>query len=113
MRYDPSRFNEANVAKAFAHFAADPMWDLVRYSLLTRYAEAKGFLRSSDVGMVQRAIGIMDAIEQVLAQFGEPVYGGLPFADGTPATEAGPAVAVANAEIGEGYPGGSGSLAPL
>ncbi len=109
MTYDPTRFNDANVAKAFAHFAADPMWDLVRYSLLARYAEAKGFLRSSDVQMTQRAIGIMDALEQVLAQFGEPIYGGLPFADGTPATGTGSDADAAGAEIREGYPGGSGS----
>lgn len=111
--YPASRFNEDNAAKAFSEIAAHQDFDLVRWTLLRRYAEVRQLFFSTDPNVVNRAVGKMEEIEQVLALFGEPLYGGLPLADGTSPEEIAQPDMGLDAEIGGGYPGGSGSRPPL
>ena len=64
------------------------------------------------MGIPAERKSVYDDLE-VLEQFGELLYGGLPLADGTSALEKSLADIAAGAEIGDGYPGGSGSRSPL
>lgn len=111
--YPASRFNEENAAKAFSDIAAHQDFDLVRWTLLRRYAEVRQLFFSTDPNVVNRAVGKMEEIEQVLALFGEPLYGGLPLADGTSADEIALADLGINTEIGGGYPGSFRQSTPV
>ena len=113
VEYPPSRFNEENAAKAFSEISAHQDFDLVRWTLLRRYAEVRQLFASTDPNVVNRAVGKMEELEWVLEQFGMPLYGGLPLADGTSADETANAALDLALEIGGGYPGGSGSRPPL
>lgn len=111
--YPASRFNDENAAKALSEIAEHQDFDLVRWTLLRRYAEVRQLFLSTDPNVVNRAVGKMEELEWVLDRFGTPLYGGLPLADGTSSegtADASPDLAL---EIGGGYPGGSGSRPPL
>ena len=103
--FPPERFNDDNAAKAFAAISAHSDFDLVRWALLRRYAEVRQLFTSTDQGVINRAVGKMEEIEQVLALFGEPLYGGLPLADGTSPDETAPVDMGFAPQIGGGYPG--------
>lgn len=107
------RFNEQNAEKAFASIAKLPDFDLVKWTLLRRYAEVKQLFSSTDEGVINRAVGKMEEIERVLELFGMPLYGGLPLADGTPDDETANAEAFLGTKIGGGYPDGFGSRPSL
>ena len=111
--FPKDRFNDANAAKAFATIAAHPDFDLVRWAILRRYAEVRHLFPDTDPNVVNRAVGKVQELEWVLEQFGMPLYGGLPLADGTSADETAEAALDLALEIGGGYPGGSGSRPPL
>lgn len=111
--FNPGRFNEKNVEKAFASVAAGVDFDLIRYALLKRYAEIRNLLPQTDGPILNRAVGKLQEIEWVLERFGEPLFGGLPLADGI----SDEAIAEAGLDLGpkiaDGYPGGSGSRSAL
>ena len=111
--FPKDRFNDTNAAKAFAAIAALPDFDLVRWAILRRYAEVRNLFPDTDPNVVNRAVGKVQELEWVLEQFGMPLYGGLPLADGTSADETADAALDLALEIGGGYPGGSGSRPPL
>lgn len=111
--FPQERFNEANAANAFRAIAAHQDFDILRWALLTRYAEDRKLLSLTDGHAINRGIGKVEEIEWVLGQFGEHPYGGLPLADGTPFGGIGFADGLPAPEIGGGYPGGSGSRPPL
>ena len=112
-RFPAERFNEKNAAQAFRALAAHQDFDIIRWALLARYAENRKLLSMTDANAINRGLGKAEEIEWVLEQFGELLYGGLPLADGTSALEKSLADIAAGAEIGDGYPGGSGSRFPL
>lgn len=112
-QFPPERFNERSAAQAFRSLAAHQDFDVVRWALLARYAEDRQLLSSTDPNAINRGIGKAEEIEWVLAQFGEHPYGGLPLADGTSGVGDAAAEDALGAEIGGGYPGGSGSRPPL
>ena len=112
-RFPIARFNEKNAAQAFRALAAHPDFDIVRWAFLARYAENRKLLSMTDANAINRGLGKAEEIEWVLEQFGELLYGGLPLADGTSALEKSLADITASAEIGDGYPGGSGSRSSL
>ena len=108
LEYPPSRYNDDNLAKA-ARVAADGAdFDIVRWALLRRYAEVRQLFFSTDPAVVNRAVGKMEELELVLALFGEPLYGGLPLADGTSGAETAHPYDGVGAEIGSGDPAGCG-----
>ena len=111
--FPKDRFNDANAEKAFAAIAAHQDFDLVRWAILRRYAEVRQLFPDTDPNVVNRAVGKVQELEWVLEQFGQPLYGGLPLADGTSADETAEAALDLALEIGGGYPGGSGSRPPL
>lgn len=113
MEYPASRFNDENAAKALSSVAAHQDFDLVRWTLLRRYAEVRQLFLSTDPNVVNRAVGKMEELEWVLDQFGTPLYGGLPLADGTSAEGTADASLDQVLEIGGDYPGSSGSRPPL
>ena len=111
--FPSDRFNDANVEKAFGAFAAHQDFDIVRWALLRRYAEVRQLFQSTDPNVVNRAVGKMEELEWVLEKFGQPLYDGLPLADGTSDDEtAGSGLPLAP-EIGGGDPGGSGLPTPV
>lgn len=107
--FNPERFTDENVDKAFASVAAGKDFDLIRYALLKRYAEIRQLLPQTDGQLLNRAVGKMQEIEWVLERFGEPLFGGLPSANGI----SDEAIAAAGLDLGPkiavGYPGGTGS----
>lgn len=103
--FPKDRFNDANAAKAFAAIAAHPEFDLVRWAILRRYAEVRNLFPDTDPNVVNRAVGKVQELEWVLEQFGMPLYGGLPLADGTSADETAEAALGQALEIGGGDPG--------
>ena len=107
------RFNDDNAAKAFSALAAHRDFDLVRWALLRRYAEVRQLFLSTDPNVVNRAVGKMEELEWVLEQFGQPLYGGLPLADGTSDEGTADAALDRALEIGGGDPGGSGLPTPV
>ena len=112
--FPKERFNEENAAMAFRALAAHQNFDIVRWAILSRYAAIReSLLPATDGCALNRAAGKLQELEWVLEQFGEPLYGGLPLADGTSDDEIVQAGSAAGAEIGGGYPGGSGSRPPL
>lgn len=113
-RFPADRFNEENAAQAFRAIAAHQDFDVVRWALLSRLAEIRQFLLpNTDGAQLNRAVGKVQELEWVLAQFGELPYGGLPLADGIPIDGEAGAEARPASESGGGYPGGSGSRPPL
>lgn len=104
-----ARFNEENAEKAFALIAQSKDFELVKWTLLRRYAEIRQLLFSTDQGIVNRAVGKMEEVERVLELFGQPLYGGLPLADGTSATGIAEPEDVLSTKIGGNYPDGFGS----
>ena len=111
--FPPERFNEESAKKAFREVAAHFDFDIIRWALLARYAEDRKLLSLTDGHVINRGLGKVEEIEWVLEQFGEPLYGGLPLADGIPATESGSLDGLLAPESGGGYPGGFGSRPPL
>jgi hypothetical protein len=111
--YPKERFNEKNATKAFELLTKSADFDLVKWTLLRRYAEVKQLFFSTDAGVLNRAIGKLEEIERVLELFGIPLYDGLPLADGTPADETVDPVELLSAKIGGGYPDGFGSRPSL
>ena len=112
--FPAERFNEANAEKAFAKLAQDPDFDIVRWAILSRYADIRNiFSYTNDGNAVCRAVGKLQELEWVLERFGEPPYGGLPLADGTSDEGNAQDLGALAPEIGGGYPGGSGSRPPL
>ena len=111
--FPKDRFNDANAEKAFAAIAAHQDFDLVRWALLKRYAEVRQFFPVTDSATLNRVVGKVQELEWVLEQFGMPLYGGLPLADGISAEGTADAALDLALEIGGGYPGGSGSRPPL
>lgn len=111
--FPKDRFNDENAEKAFSAIASHQDFDLVRWALLRRYAEVRQLFPATDPNVVNRAVGKVQELEWVLEQFGMPLYGGLPLADGTSADETASAALDLALEIGGGYPGGSGSRPPL
>ena len=111
--YPTSRFNDENLKKACVAIADSVDFDLVRWALLRRYAEVKQLFVSTDPNVVNRAVGKMEELEMVLAMFGEPLYGGLPLADGTPDEETASDERDLRIEIEGGDPGGSGLSTPV
>ena len=103
--FPKDRFNDENAEKAFAAVAAHRDFDLVRWALLKRYAEVKMLMSNADPNAVIRAVGKAEELEWVLEQFGLPLYGGLPLADGTSGEETASAALDLALEIGGGYPG--------
>lgn len=108
-----SRFNEENAEKAFAAISQSTNFDLVKWTLLKRYAEIKQLFLSTDPGIVNRAVGKAEEIERVLDLFGSPLYGGLPLADGIPDDENAQSAEALSTKIGGGYPDGFGSRPSL
>lgn len=104
-----SRFNEANAERAFALIAKSADFDLVKWTLLRRYAEIRQLFSSTDEGVINRAIGKLEELERVLELFGMPLYGGLPLADGIPDEEIASPNWVDGTKIGGGYPDGFGN----
>ena len=102
------RFNEKNAEKAFSAIAKTSDFELVKWTLLRRYAEIRQLFLSTDAGVVNRAVGKAEEIERVLDLFGLPLYGGLPLADGIPDEETANAEEVLGAKIGGGFPDGFG-----
>ena len=111
--YPVSRYNEDNLKKSCRAIADGADFDLVRWALLRRYAEVRQLFFSTDPNVVNRAVGKMEELELVLAMFGEPLYDGLPLADGTSAMETASTGQGLDAEIGGGDPGGSGLPTPV
>ena len=111
--YPASRFNDDNLAKACRSISEGAHFDLVRWALLRRYAEVRQLFFSTDPNVVNRAVGKMEELELVLDMFGEPLYGGLPLANGTPAEETASAKLALDTEIGGGDPGGTGLPTPV
>ena len=111
--YPASRYNEENLKKSCCAIADGVDFDLVRWALLRRYAEVRQLFVSTDPNVVNRAVGKMEELELVLAMFGEPLYGGLPLADGIPDEETASSAHGLDAEIGGGDPGGSGLPTPV
>lgn len=112
--FNEERYNEANAEKAFAALGAQPDWDVARWAILKRYAEIRqGLFCSTDTGTLNRAAGKLEELEWVLERLGEPLYGGLPLADGIPGAENVQGLDAEALGIGGGYPGGSGSRPPL
>ena len=112
-KFPRTRFNEENAQKAFRAIAAHQDFDIIRWALLTRYAEDRKLVSMTDANAINRGIGKVEEIEWVLEQFGEPLYGGLPLADESLVDETALTDIVANAKIGGGYLGGSDSRPPL
>ena len=111
--YPKERYNDTNAAKAFDNIAKQTDFDLVKWTLLRRYAEVKQLFSSTDAGVLNRAVGKLEEIERVLELFGIPLYDGLPLADGTPADETVNPGEFLSAQIGGGYPDGFGSRSSL
>jgi hypothetical protein len=111
--YPKERYNNANAAKVFNNIAKQTDFDLVKWTLLRRYAEVKQLFFSTDALVLNRAIGKLEEIERVLELFGIPLYDGLPLADGTPTDETVDPVELLSAKIGGGYPDGFGSRPSL
>lgn len=111
--FNPERFNDDNVAKAFAHVASSDDFDLIRYALLKRYAEIRELLPQTDGPLINRAVGKMQEIEWVLERFGEPIFGGLPLADGISSEVIASAGIDLGPKIADDYPGGTGSRSAL
>lgn len=107
--YPKERYNEANATKAFELLSNSSDFDLIKWTLLRRYAEVKQLFFSTDAGVLNRAIGKLEEIERVLELFGIPIYDGLPLADGTPADETVSREEFFNTKIGGDYPDGFGS----
>lgn len=106
--YPASRFNDTNLEKACVEVAGAQGFDIVRWALLRRYAEVRQLFFSTDPNIVNRAVGKMEELEYVLAMLGEPLYGGLPLADGSPSEETAVAEFGFGTKIVGGDPGGSG-----
>lgn len=111
--YPPARYNDDNLAKACRAIADCADFDVVRWALLRRYAEVRQLFLSTDPAVVNRAVGKMEELELVLAMFGEPLFDGLPLADGTSAEGTAPTAPGLDTEIGGGDPGGSGLPTPV
>lgn len=104
---DFSNMTAENVAKAMAAMANTADFKYFRYSLLRRLVDAKQYLGSRDPAEQNRALGIVNTVENILADFGEQAYGGLPTPNGIPDTDAGlPDIGLD--KIGGGFPHGLG-----
>lgn len=87
------KFTSANIAKAFNAVAKSDSYEYIRFRLLEQYEMAKNNLCSTDHSVVNRAVGMLNVVEKILADFGESPYGGLPSsANGTTLRMSGVAV---------------------
>ena len=103
------RFNDKNAERAFEAISKHSDFELIKWTLLRRYAEIRQLFSSTDTGVINRAIGKMEEIERVLDLFCSPLYDGLPLADGTPGDEIADTGNEHSTKIGSGYPDGFGS----